>query len=368
MASFGLEFEQGSEVQRTSFESESISIGRDRSSDFILDHPTVSRQHALIVHQGNGMFQLVVLSRGGLTAVDGTPVESTEVTIYDGSEITLGKYTVRFRSHQAPPKPASAGADEAAGGAAGMGGESPEQKEADEEPEEEKKEGPQIKSWDEIAASSEEDENEGQEGDVDAQMSNFQRIKEASSENDDESNPAIIIGGLAGAALLLFFVLSGGGSGGSGVQQEAATFEEQEPVKISVSCIDPSACRQEAEHNYERGINLIEQRAIETGNLFEGYTRLLEARAYLEEAGIEEIPDEMDRWQEMHDEARQSLDARFQELRVRYHQANQRNQHREMVNILNEIEAYFPERSARENEWARDRETEMKNEGIYPRR
>ncbi len=370
MASFSIEFEQGGELQQMSFQSESISVGRDRSSDFILDHPTVSRQHALIVHQGGGHFALVVISRGGLTALDGTPVESAEVQLYDGSAITLGKYTVRFRSHQAPPRPqggmadlgAFASFDDGPGVAAPEKDENFDEPEPEPEPEPKKDGGPGIMSWDEIAAGSEEDEKQ----EAEQEPSNFQRIQEA-KKDDEGSNPIVIVGALLGAGLLLLVALSGGSSGSSTSGGGGSAVEEDEPVSISVSCIDPSACEQDAEHNYQRAIDLIEQRAIETGNLFEGYERLLLAEAYLKEAGIDEIPAEMDQWHELHDMAREELDSRFSDLRMRFHQAAQRNQHREMASVLNEIQAYFPERTARENRWARNQESRMKSEGSYPR-
>ena len=362
MASFCIEFEYGGQKQQTNFESESITLGRDRSSDFILDHPTVSRQHALIVHGGGGNFKLVVLSRGGLTAVDREPVSEAEVSLYDGSEITLGQYTVRFRSHMAPPKPGGIG-DSGNFGSIGNspgGGSAPKPEKKEEKKEEEPEK--MIMSWDEIAAGPEKDEDGEEEAATD-----FQRIQSATKKKKQESNPAIIIVALAGAGVLLFFALSGGGGGGGGSVTEQVPFEEQEPVVVSVSCLDASACRQEANQHYQRAVNLIEQRAIERGNLFEGYHRLLKARAFLDEAGVDELPSEMDRWHELHDLAREDLDRRFQELRVRYHQAAQRDNHREMANVLNEMQGFFPERSARENRWARERETEMKGRGIYPR-
>ena len=372
MASFWLEFEQGGQLQQSSFESESIAIGRDRSSDFILDHPTVSRQHALIVHQGGGSFQLVVLSRGGMTAVDGKPVQSTETDLYDGTGITLGKYTVRFRSHQAPKKPAGSGDMSDLGGISGLGsgvdgGTGGGGIDVPEEPEEEAEDGgASIVSWDEIAAASAAEEAASKESE--AAPTDFERIRQGKEKNKEGSNPAIIIVGLAGAGLMLFIALSSGGGNGGGVAQtQERPFEEQEPVAISVSCIDPAACEQEAERSYERALDLFEQREVETGNLFEGYERLLQTQAYLQEAGINEIPDEMDEWQEKHDMAREELDRRFQESRMRFHQANQRGRYSDMVDILTEIEAYFPERTARENRWARDQENDMKSKGTYPR-
>ncbi len=367
MASFWLEFEQGGQVQQSSFESDSISIGRDRSSDFILDHPTVSRQHALIVHQGGGAFQLVVLSRGGLTAVDGQPVESTETDLYDGTGITLGKYTIRFRSHQAPPKPSGgSGLSEFSGLGSGVDGDTGSDLDEPDQDDDEEDEGPDIISWDEIAAASKEEEAAGEQ--AAAAKSNFERIREGKKKNKEGSNPAIIIVGLAGAAVMLFVALSaGGGDDGGVVQTQQRSVEEQEPVAISVSCIDRASCEQEAERNYQRALNFFEQQAIETGNLFQGYERLLITQAYLEEAGIHEIPPEMDQWHEKHDMAREKLDRKFQESRMRFHQANQRERYGEMRDILDELEAHFPERTARENRWARQQENDMKSKGIYPR-
>ncbi|RAL24812.1 hypothetical protein DL240_00960 [Lujinxingia litoralis] len=111
MTSFWLEFDHNGQTQNATFAGHSITVGRDRGSDFILDHPTVSRQHALIVDEGGGTYRLVVLSRGGLTAVDGQPVNG-EVTLWDGAMLTLGKHSVRFRAPDSttrPPRGAAAG-------------------------------------------------------------------------------------------------------------------------------------------------------------------------------------------------------------------------------------------------------------------
>nr|MBA2661203.1 FHA domain-containing protein [Lujinxingiaceae bacterium] len=106
MASFWLEYEQNGNLQKFPFDAQSISIGRDKGSDFVLDHPTISRQHALIMNDGQGSFRLVALSRGGLTALEGTPVQS-EIALYDGAVLHLGKLWFRFRSEYAPRRPAA---------------------------------------------------------------------------------------------------------------------------------------------------------------------------------------------------------------------------------------------------------------------
>lgn len=65
MGSFWLEYEQNGNLQTFPFEDGNVTIGREQTCDFVLDHPTVSRQHALIVDDGSGQFRLVVLSQGG---------------------------------------------------------------------------------------------------------------------------------------------------------------------------------------------------------------------------------------------------------------------------------------------------------------
>ena len=364
MASFRLEFEQGGETRQVSFDKDSISIGRDRSSDFVLDHPTVSRQHALIVHEGPGQFQLVVLSRGGLTAIDGQPVEASEIDLYDGAGLTFGQYTVCFRSEEAPKAPSTpasgsgygAGASgSGAGDGAPAGGGADREQPVEEAAEESADDGGAgIKSWDEIAASDEESEAEAN--------SSSRTIKDIRDDHEDEeTNPVIVGAGVILAVGFLAFGFLGGGDDEDAQQRQAAqSIFEQEPIPLSPDCLEPASCEEDAYHHYERGIDMIEGRAIETGNLFRGYHRLLLAEAYLEEAGIDEIPSDMEQWHEKHDMARESLDTTFRELRMRYHQADQRDRPRDMRRVIDEVEEHFPEREAREAEWARNKERELR--------
>src|SRR5690554_1332143 len=103
MPSFWLEHEENGQTRDFSFNSTTVSIGRDKACDFVLDHPTVSRKHAVIAYK-HGSFYLVVLSRSGLTAIDGQPVQG-EVLLYDSSNLNLGQLQFRFRSDDAPVKP-----------------------------------------------------------------------------------------------------------------------------------------------------------------------------------------------------------------------------------------------------------------------
>ncbi len=119
MATFWLEYEQNGNLQKFPFDAQSISIGRDKSSDFVLDHPTISRQHAIITHDGRGNFRLVALSRGGLTAIERVPVQG-EVELYDGAVLHIGQLWFRFRSDYAAKRAPAQAPNQ--GGYGGMGG------------------------------------------------------------------------------------------------------------------------------------------------------------------------------------------------------------------------------------------------------
>ena len=96
MGQFWLEFDNQGSRQRFDFNQMTVSIGRDPSSDFHLDHPTVSRQHALIVDNRGG-HQLVVLSKSGLTAINGQAVNGT-IDLRPGQLIQLGELQFIFQA------------------------------------------------------------------------------------------------------------------------------------------------------------------------------------------------------------------------------------------------------------------------------
>ena len=374
MGAFWLEFEQGGGIQQAAFESHSVTIGRDRTCDFVLDHPTVSRQHALIVHQGGGVYHLVVMSRGGLTAVDGQPPRSQEVQIFDGTMLTLGQYSLRFRSNQSQPRPggpsafgaqssAVSGQGAGAQGAGGVGSMVPKPAAPVVEDSDEEEAGPGIVTWDEIASSSEAMDEEEEVREV----TDFDRIQ-AAKKGKEESNPVIVIGGLVlavGVVVVALLVAAGGKDSG---ERQVFVEEDTRPVEIDVRCLDEGHCRREALLSYERAINLLERQEVETGNLFEGYKRLLEAKAYIEQTASGTMPEEMKDWDKHHDQARAELDSLFRSWRMEFHNALSRNRYEEMAGVLLRIEAYFPDRTAYEARWARDREQEMKSEGVFPAR
>jgi hypothetical protein len=96
MSSFRLDLEFDGRVQSLTFDRPSVTIGRDPDSDVFLDHPTVSRQHSLIVGSPQG-YSLVVLSQNGLTGVDGNKVEGS-VAIQNGARLQFGQFLATFHS------------------------------------------------------------------------------------------------------------------------------------------------------------------------------------------------------------------------------------------------------------------------------
>ena len=209
--SFWLEYLENGQKREFTFNSSQISVGRDQAADFVLDHPPVSRQHAIIVAEPHGA-KLVVLSRGGLTALNGQQVAG-EVQLMDGNQIHFGQLAFTFRSHQVQQHQAADGWTPAAdawseGAAFDKPGDRVGRKRAEEvvpPPVAQNFPNPEtggIKSWDEIAAGADEQE------DMDHGASNFQRLQEASKKANKASsgtNPVLLIGGgLLAAAMLAY--------------------------------------------------------------------------------------------------------------------------------------------------------------------
>jgi predicted nucleic acid-binding Zn-ribbon protein len=86
-------------------------VGRSLAADVRFDDPTVSRRHALLVRQPDGVRVLDDRSLNGVF-VNGERVEWR--TLQDGDEIVVGRYRLYFMSLAARP----AGATERAGGLA----------------------------------------------------------------------------------------------------------------------------------------------------------------------------------------------------------------------------------------------------------
>ena len=96
-------YAEGGEVRTLSLSREWTRIGRSLAADVRFDDPTVSRRHALIVRQADGVRVLDDRSLNGVF-VNGTRVEGRVLS--DGDEILVGRYRLRFFSVPAPSEPA----------------------------------------------------------------------------------------------------------------------------------------------------------------------------------------------------------------------------------------------------------------------
>jgi pSer/pThr/pTyr-binding forkhead associated (FHA) protein len=94
-------YEEGGEVRTVALAREWTRIGRSLAADVRFDDPTVSRRHALIVRQPDGVRVLDDRSLNGVF-VNGTRVEGR--VLRDGDEIVVGRYRLGFLSVPATPE------------------------------------------------------------------------------------------------------------------------------------------------------------------------------------------------------------------------------------------------------------------------
>ena len=108
-----LAYDDSGEVKLVALEREWTRIGRSLAADIRFDDPTVSRRHALIVRQADGVRVLDDRSLNGVF-VNGERVEWR--VLGDGDEIVVGRYRLHFL--EAAPEAAASEAPplEAAGG------------------------------------------------------------------------------------------------------------------------------------------------------------------------------------------------------------------------------------------------------------
>jgi hypothetical protein len=86
-------YEEGSELRTIALTREWTRIGRSLAADLRFDDPTVSRRHALIVRQPDGVRLLDDRSLNGVF-VNGARVEGK--ALQDGDEIIVGRYRLIF--------------------------------------------------------------------------------------------------------------------------------------------------------------------------------------------------------------------------------------------------------------------------------
>jgi len=90
-----LAFDEGSRVKLVPLTREWTRVGRSLAADVRFDDPTVSRRHALIVRQADGVRVLDDRSLNGVF-VNGERVEWS--VLKDGDEILVGRYRLYFLS------------------------------------------------------------------------------------------------------------------------------------------------------------------------------------------------------------------------------------------------------------------------------
>jgi FHA domain/Zinc-ribbon containing domain len=88
-----LVFERDGRTESIELEREWTRVGRSLAADVRFDDPTVSRRHALIVRQPDGVRVLDDRSLNGVF-VNGERVEWRE--LHDGDEIVVGRYRLAF--------------------------------------------------------------------------------------------------------------------------------------------------------------------------------------------------------------------------------------------------------------------------------
>src|SRR5271167_4982853 len=93
-------FQDGSETRTVALTREWTRIGRSLAADLRFDDPTVSRRHALIVRQPDGVRVLDDRSLNGVF-VNGARVEGK--VLQDGDEIIVGRYRLSFLNVGAHP-------------------------------------------------------------------------------------------------------------------------------------------------------------------------------------------------------------------------------------------------------------------------
>jgi predicted nucleic acid-binding Zn-ribbon protein len=100
-------YEDGHDIKAVALTREWTRIGRSLAADIRFDDPTVSRRHALVVRQANGVRVLDDRSLNGVF-VNGERIEWR--ALEDGDEIVVGRYRLTFVSVRVPSTAPAPGA------------------------------------------------------------------------------------------------------------------------------------------------------------------------------------------------------------------------------------------------------------------
>lgn len=95
MAAVGLLIDREHPNRRLDVVQPVVSVGRSKENDVVVDHGTVSRQHAMIKLE-EGQFRLYDLGSTNGTFVDGEAIHEP-VTLEDNASVTFGEKAFVFK-------------------------------------------------------------------------------------------------------------------------------------------------------------------------------------------------------------------------------------------------------------------------------
>jgi pSer/pThr/pTyr-binding forkhead associated (FHA) protein len=404
MPAFWIDIHQNGASQTYPFDAHSVTFGRDKSADFVLDHPTVSRQHGRIVRDAAGGFRLQVLSQGGLTAINGQRVQG-EVPLQSGASINFGQLQIVFRAEGAPAQPAGgfgappggagfgappggAGFGAPPGGAGfgappggGMGG-PPTQSAAPSAPsggggamgfgpaatQDESVDsigGDAASHWAAYADEMEAEMNDGDFEEVEEQT-DFQRMEAAAAKNQEGVNPVLIVAVLLAVGMAAYVVFVPPAQDGPGEIAKVESLQPGDPFPVKVKCLSKDDCLEKAVEAFKIGKDNYSKKSVHVANLFDSYKKMLEVEAYLASENLEP-PDELKGLEEQKQKAREELDVIFKNYRVTYVSRSKNEMFQDMAGALSAIQTHFPDKAAPEYKWAEARVVEMKSAGTYPK-
>lgn len=407
MPSFWFETNHTGSPQNISFTRSPVIVGRGQGVDLLLDHPTVSRQHAQIAHDPSRGYSLVVMSRSGMTAVDGAQVQG-EVPLYNGTTIHFGQIQVVFRANDAAPRqvmqgfggqqqqqPSQGFGQQQAAPQQGFGQQGFGQQGFGQPQQNYPQAGPNMPApgmgasgglgamnlndlntpdkagpstvWEEIAASAEAMDEDELHQEYIADDNVHARMEAAAARGEAKQkggiNPLLVIA-MLGVAGFMAYVFLFNNTGGPEVAVTNVLAEDRPPVELTdITCVGEEACVKEAIDRFDVGKSLLEQKDVHITNLFDGYKKMLEAKALLEQ-GKAQTPAKLAKIDEYTSSARTELDRIFREQGVIFNKYGKREMYERQFDAIDAVMSYFPDKSTPEYQWAYDRTVELRNKGI----
>lgn len=360
---FKLEYFVDGQRMEQSFDRPQIVIGRDQSVDFVLNNNTVSRQHAVITVDHTGA-RLTVLSRGGMTAVNGRQV-SGEVLLTDGCQLHFGQLAFTFRAaliqpaapawNPVAPQPSTP----APIPQAPVLRESP-------KPELKNENTGGIRTWDDIAAGAdEEDEDLDQPDDIASNFQKLQRATEKADKNSKGTSPVLIAIGALLAVGMLTFTFWPTDDAAVAVEKSNGDRSVIEWKDGDIVCTVPADCKAKAIRLYQVAIETFEKREVDIVNLYTSYKNMDQAERLIKRGEITEEVAEMKGIATLKAKALVIMERKFVVARQDFHRHSQRNENQKMSNVLNEIQKYFPDKRCKYNRWANVQERSMRDKGEY---